>query len=400
MSDKQVDILIVGGGLIGASLLLALRGLGYSALLVESQSFNNRTQADFDARSLALSPASQRILTMLGLWNILKQHATPIELIHVSEQHRFGMSRLQGNKQDPLGYVLEMQHMNQAVQQLLYSEQLLACAQVSAFDSETNTVTINTAAGIQKIKGQLIVAADGAESTMRRLCKLSAVTKYYNQQAIVANVGLLKPHANKAFERFTTNGPLALLPMEDKRMSLVWAMTPEKAKQMMTCTDAEFLRQLQHTFGYRQGRFTKIGRRSTYLLKQIVMPQQTKDSVVFLGNAAHTLHPVAGQGFNLGLRDVAALAQCISELGLNAAMLEQYVQMRKRDQQVITGFTDTLIRLFCNKLPGMGLMRGASLMAFDNLPLLKNMLARYARGFGGLSSDLICTIALNPAELI
>lgn len=396
MSNRQVDILIVGGGLIGATLLLALRNLGFSTLLVESKPFTDRINADFDARSLALSPASQRILNMLGLWDILKAYATPIELIHVSEQHRFGASRLQGTKEEPLGYVLEMQHINQAIHQLLIKESVLAPATVTAIDMDKVTATLTTATETLTIQARLVVAADGAESTMRSLCGLTANTKHYNQQAIIANIGLSKPHLQKAYERFTPQGPLALLPMSNKRMSLVWAMTPEKAQALMSSNDAEFLQQVQQAFGSRLGRFIKLGQRHTYPLKQVLMQQQNKGPLVFLGNAAHTLHPVAGQGFNLGLRDAATLAQCINTFGLDAPMLEHYIALRKHDQQVITGFTDALIRIFGTNIPGMGLIRSAGLVALDNLPLLKNILARYAQGFGGLASDLICSIALSP----
>jgi 2-octaprenyl-6-methoxyphenol hydroxylase len=398
VADKQVDILIIGGGLTGATLMLALQGLGFSTLLVEAKPFSDKVSPDFDARSLALSPASRRILNMLGVWDILKEYATGIEMIHVSDQHRFGVSRLQGNEENPLGYVVEMQHINLALHQLLAQEQIMAPAKVTSLNSDLKIATIATDNGEIKIAAQLIVAADGAESAMRRFCDLPAKTKSYNQQAIVANVGLLKPHAHRAYERFTQNGPLALLPMKDNRMSLVWALPPQITEQMMTLSDTDFLRQLQQAFGYRLGRFVKIGKRFTFPLKQVLMPQQTKWPVVFVGNAAHTLHPVAGQGFNLGLRDAATLAQCISKQGLNENMLDQYLQLRHHDQQVITRFTDGLIQIFTSRMPGMGLVRNVGMIALDNIPALKNILARYARGFGGFTPDLVCDIALNLPE--
>lgn len=399
MADIQVDILIIGGGLTGATLLLALQGLGFSTLLVETKPYSDRVSSDFDARSLALSPASRRILNRLGVWNILNDSATAIELIHVSEKDRFGVSRLRGNEQNPLGYVVEMQHINLALHQLLAKDQLMAPATVTSLDLANKIATVTTETGQVQIAAQLIVAADGAESAVRRFCNLSAKTKSYNQQAIVANVGLLKPHEHRAYERFTSHGPLALLPMQDNRMSLVWAMTPKKAEQLMNLNDADFLCQLQQAFGYRLGRLIKIGKRFSYPLKQVLMSQQTKWPVVFVGNAAHTLHPVAGQGFNLGLRDAATLAQCISKQGLNEGMLEKYLQLRRHDQQVITRFTDGLIQVFTSSLPGMGLVRNAGLIAFDNIPALKNILARYARGFGGFIPDLVCDIALSKPEL-
>ncbi|CEG55584.1 2-octaprenyl-6-methoxyphenyl hydroxylase [Legionella fallonii] len=398
MAEQQVDILIIGGGLTGATLMLALQGLGFSTLLVEAKPFTDKVNPDFDARSLALSPASQRILNQLGMWAILNQYATAINLIHVSEQHRFGTSRLQGGEQEPLGYVVEMQHINLALQQLLTAKQLIAPATVTALDLAAKTVTVTTSAGDLRIAAQLIVAADGAESAIRRLCRLPAKIKCYNQHAIVANVGLVKSHEHRAYERFTAHGPLALLPMTDNRMSLVWAMPPKKAEQLLAVSDTVFLKELQYAFGYRLGRLAKVGKRHCYPLKQVLMPQQTKWPVVFLGNAAHTLHPVAGQGFNLGLRDAATLAQCIGEYGLNKEMLQHYSQLRRQDQQVITQLTDGLIEIFTSTLPGMGIARTIGLVTFDSLPMLKNCLARYTQGFGGIIPDLVCDIALTSKK--
>ena len=399
MADKQTDILIVGGGLTGATLMLALRGLGYRTLLVESKPFSDKVNPDFDARSIALSPASKRILSMLGVWDILKEYATPITMIHVSDQYRFGVSRLQGEEHNPLGYVVEIQYINLALHQLLAKNQILAPATVNALDLPNKIATVVTQSGEINIEAQLIVAADGADSIIRKLCALKVQSKSYEQNAIVANIGLIKPHNFKAYERFTAHGPLALLPMQTNKMSLVWAMPPDKAKEFMGLSDGSFIKELQQAFGYRLGRFVQVGKRFTYPLRQVLMPEQTKWPVVFVGNAAHTLHPVAGQGFNLGIRDVATLAQCIAKNGLNSDMLDEYLQLRHHDQQVITRCTDGLIQLFTSRLPGVGLARNMGLIALDNIPVLKNVLARYARGFGGVTPDLVCEIALSEQEL-
>lgn len=394
MIDRECDIVIVGGGLIGATLMLALRGSGYSSLLVDAEVSDNKINPDFDARSLALSPASKRILTMLGVWDYVQEHATPINLIHVSQQFQFGVARLEGTINDPLGYVVEMQHINRAIHQISDPQQILAPAKVHAMDELTQTLTIATDSGEKTIRARLIVAADGAHSTVRQLCNLPAHTKLYGQQAIVANIGLVKDHNGCAYERFTADGPLALLPMQKNRMSLVWATSPDTAEQLMSLSDAEFLSKLQQAFGSRLGRFAKTGKRFHYPLQQIVMPRQIKNSMVFVGNAAHTLHPVAGQGFNLGLRDVATLAQCIVEQGLDTEMLQRYVQLRAQDQKMITCLTDGLISVFTSSYPGISLARGLGLVAVDNSSALKNLLARYASGFGGFLPDLVCDIAL------
>ena len=398
MVERQVDILIVGGGLTGATLMLALADLGYSTLLVEAKPFLNRVRADFDARSLALSPASVCILKMLKIWPLLEEHATAINKIHVSEQRGFGSTRLHGDEMNPLGYVVEMQYINRALHQLLDASQMITPAELVALDYDKGRATIRTANTSLVVKAQLIVAADGTDSSLRQLCGLPTTIKEYDQHAIVTNIGLARPHQQEAYERFTLAGPLALLPMKGLRASLVWAMSPSDAERLMASSESEFLKALQYAFGYRLGRFVKAGRRVLYPLRQVIMTQQTKGLVVFVGNAAHTLHPVAGQGFNLGLRDVAALAQCIAGEGLSPAMLPLYEQIRHHDQAAISRFTDGLIEIFTSRVPGLGIARATGLIALDNSSLLKNILSRYARGFAGVTPDLVCGIPLRLGE--
>ncbi len=398
MADEQVDILIVGGGLTGAALMLALVDSGYSTRLVEAKPFADKVRADFDARSLALAPASVRILQMLNIWPYLEAHATAIDTIHVSEQRRFGSASLHGESDGPLGVVVEMQHIHHALHQLLLSQQIISPATLRAFDVTNGIATLATGLGELTVQARLVVAADGADSHMRHLCNLPAEIKDYEQQAIVANIGLARSHHHCAYERFTPSGPLALLPMTGMRSSLVWSLPPSDAAALMAMSEGEFLRALQRAFGYRLGRFIKTGHRALFPLRQVIMPQQSAWPVVFVGNAAHTLHPVAGQGFNLGLRDVALLAQCITQDGLNQAMLQTYQQLRRHDQVAITRFTNGLIELFTNQLPGLGVARGAGLLALNNAVFLKKLLARYARGFAGTTPDLVCGIPLHVGE--
>ncbi len=394
MAKKQVDILIIGGGLTGAALLLALADSGYRTLLVEAKPFSNRLHADFDARSLALSPASVRILQMLGIWSLLEDYATPIAAIHVSEQHRFGSAYLQDDKKEPLGYVVEMQYINHALYKSLPSKQVIAPATLIKLNAGEGLATLKTEKEEITIEAKLIVAADGTESSARRLLNLSAESKSYGQHAIVANIGLARPHHQQAYERFTSSGPMALLPMTEQRASLVWCLSPKDATSLLASSETDFLNALQRAFGYRLGRLVKVGQRVVYPLQQVLMPKPLIERVVFVGNAAHTLHPVAGQGFNLGLRDIAMLAQCIAQQGLHPETLTAYQQARRHDQTAITHFTDGLIALYKNQLPGMATLRKAGLMAIDNIPLLKNLLSRYARGFGGIIPDLVCGMPL------
>ncbi len=398
VADRQVDILVVGGGLIGAVLMLALANRGFSTCLIDSNAPSTKIDANFDARTLALSPASVRILQMLTIWPLLQPDATPIESIHVSEQYHFGSTRLKGEPNNPLGYVVEMQHINRALYRLIDEQQILAPSKLSALNKEQGLATISTVNGEQVIQAKLIVAADGADSPVRQLSALPAKIKDYQQEAIVANIGLARSHQNQAFERFSASGPLALLPMSEQRVSLVWALPPRDAQRLMAITEAKFLQELQKAFGYRLGRFIQVGKRVLFPLRQVTMPQKTAWPLVFIGNAAHTLHPVAGQGFNLGLRDVASLAQCIIQQGMNEAMLQSYQRMRQHDEMAITRFTDGLIKIFTSRLPGLAVARNLGLLAVDNLTLLKRYLTHYTCGFAGITPDLVCGIALNREE--
>ena len=394
VSEIDVDILIVGGGLTGAILLHALAELGYRPLLVEAKPISDRIHTDFDARSIALSPASERILNMLNIWPLLQSNLTPIETIHVSEQGHFGCARLQGDKKNPLGYVVEMQHLNQVLHALLNKQEVVAPAQLIAFDPNENIATVQQTNGNMRVRAQLVVAADGADSQLRQWCRLPTSIKDYHQHAIVTNIGLARSHHFHAYERFTASGPLALLPMSHSRMAAVWALEPDVADRLLKLSDYDFLKQIQLAFGYRLGRFIKVGQRSIYPLRQVVMPQSVLRSIVFIGNAAHTLHPVAGQGFNLGLRDVAMLAQCISKQGLTPDMLQTYQTSRQYDQTTITHLTDGLVELFTSKLPGTVFARSMGLIMIDNIPFLKNLLMRHATGFAGIIPDLVCGISL------
>lgn len=395
MDNQEVDILIIGGGLIGATLMLALAKTAYRVILVDTIPFSSRITADFDARSLALSPASTRIMQMLDLWPLLETHACPIDTIHVSEQHAFGCAQIRGDGESKLGHVIELQHISHALHQRLDLKHVLAPAQLVALNQERGIATIRQGDRSLQLTAKLIVAADGTDSSVRTLCNMTATINDYHQQAIVANIGLARGHQHTAYERFTPHGPLALLPMNGLRASMVWALSPDEAKQAMASNDKNFLTQLQRHFGYRLGRFTSVGQRVSYPLRQVIMPKQTCGSVIFVGNAAHTLHPVAGQGFNLGLRDVAMLAQCIVQQGLTPEMFVRYEHQRVGDQTSMARLTHGLIQLFTSNVPGVKLARRAGLFVFDNMPVLKALLARHARGFAAIIPDLVCQIPFD-----
>lgn len=391
----DVDILIVGGGVIGLTLLRALEPLGYRVLLVDSAAPMANQTAHLDARSLALSPASIAILNGVGVWSELQAHAASINTVHVSAQGAFGQTRLNGTHAHALGAVVEMAHLRRILTPLNEDASFVAPATLTAFDPIHHRATVMTPAGERTIHARLIVGADGAESSLRQWCELRVEKKEYQQQAIVANIGLKRDHAQVAYERFTSNGLMALLPMTGLRAALVWVQSTTDAAMCMALSDADFLARVQREFGYRLGRFEQVGRRVAYPLRQVIMPTQVAGRIVFIGNAAHTLHPVAGQGFNLGLRDVATLVQCIAETGLNADTLQVYQQRRQADHTAITRFTDGLVSLFSSRIPGVACARQAGLWITDNCDGLKRLISRYASGYGGVVPDLVCGIPLT-----
>lgn len=396
MADRVVDVLIVGGGLTGAALSLALKESGMSSLLIEARPISPDVKPNFDGRSLALSPASICILKMIGVWDKLAPFATPIQTIHISEQKKFGVAQLKGKPNESLGAVVEMEPIQHVLYQLVSQDDVMAPAKLVALDADIGIVTVEQESGVQlTVKAKLIVAADGTHSEVRRLCGIKPKLKDYGQSALVANIALARTHQNTAYERFTPTGPLALLPMSENRMALVWSLPPEIAKERVDLDEAAFIEKLHETIGYRVGRITHVGRRALYPLKQVLMKQQVAWPIIFVGNAAHTLHPVAGQGFNLGLRDVAFLAECVMKKGLTASMAKYYEKHRQYDQETTIQLTNGLIELFTSILPGASLARSLGLVAFDTCQPAKKILARYASGFGGFLPELVCGIPLK-----
>jgi 2-octaprenyl-6-methoxyphenol hydroxylase len=392
VDDYQVDLVIIGGGLSGAALLRALAPTGLRILMIDSQDFFKPPETSKDGRSLTLSIASVRILQNLGLWSELAASAAPIHTIHVSEQGRFGTACLESPDRSPLGYVVPIQQLVKALYQGLDRQMVWAPATVTAFDPEQRVVTVQMGEQILRIQATLFVAADGSHSSMRGLCHLPVRVKEYGQHALVTHVDLARVHQNIAYERFTASGPLALLPLAPKRMGVVWSLLPEVAQRMVQLDDPAFLQELVQVFGYRLGRFTAAGSRMTYPLRQMLMSDPVyADSVVFIGNAAHTLHPVAGQGFNLGLRDVAMLAQIIKHSELHdSTLLTRYQQARRHDQTAIARLTDGLTMLYAHSGLGVRVARQVGLLVLDNNRLLKRILARYASGLSGVVPDLVC----------
>jgi 2-octaprenyl-6-methoxyphenol hydroxylase len=390
----EVDVTIVGGGMVGASLAAALLGTGVRVLLVESVPFDSGAQQSFDARTTALGNASQRIYSSLGIWQQVAGAAQPIRSIHISEAGRFGFARLTAAEQgiEAFGYVIANRTLGAALWGALQGNGELTLrvpARLAAIDIGADAVRLSVqgeGAARETVSTRLIVAADGAHSQVRTAAGIDAHVEDYEQVAIVATVATDSAHEGRAYERFTPQGPLAVLPLHDGNLAVIWACTPERAHELVALTDAAYLQQLQAAFGWRAGRFVRAGQRGSYPLKLTRAATPVAQRTVLIGNAAQALHPVAGQGFNLGLRDAAMLAELIAAAPADAgdeALLTRFADWRAGDRSGVTRFTDGLVKLFGDTRPGMGLLRRAGLLMFDLSPPAKAALARVSAGFAG-----------------
>ena len=388
------DVAIAGGGMVGASLAVALLPLGLRTVLIESVPFGAASQPSFDERTTALSNGSRRILTGMGLWQEVGAAATPIRRIHVSDQGRFGFARLDAREQgvDALGFVMPNRVLGAALWRRLESSDTclsLSPARVVEVRAEEHGVCLRVAAqgnAGRELGARLLVVADGAQSTIRSALGVEASTWDYSQTAIVVNVQTQHDHDHVAYERFTPTGPIAVLPLGERRCAVIWTLAPDAANRALALDDERFLALLQDTFGFRLGRFVRVGRRVGYPLSLTRARQRVGTRVAIIGNAAQGLHPIAGQGFNLGLRDVATLAEVIADdpahIG-ERGPLERYDQWRRSDRRSVIAFTDGLVRLFGNPLLPVKLLRDVGLLLFDLTPPAKDALAALSMGVAG-----------------
>ncbi len=400
-TTTDYDLIIIGGGMVGASLAISLAKQALRVALIEAVPLHKSTPPGYDDRAIALSFGSRRIFDGMGLWEKIAPQTTSIQRIHVSDQGRFGFTRLDAaqEKVDALGYVATAQQLGAVLtSQLQQCDNLTLMSPARLTDLKLGddhaTVVIthgpdNNNGNTESLTSKLVVAADGGNSHVRNQLGIHTTAHDYGQTAIIANITPEKSHRHIAYERFTRNGPLALLPMPDNRCSLVWTRSPENAQHLLRLNDEDFLAELQPCFGKRLGHFIKVGKRHSYPLQLIQAQEQVRARLALVGNAAHTLHPIAGQGFNLGLRDVAALAQNIvdtfhagDDIGA-LSVLEAYAQWRERDHRQVIGFTNTLVHTFSNRFPPLVLARNLGLLATDIVPPLKHLLARHSMGIAG-----------------
>ena len=403
MTDTRVDVAIIGGGMVGASLAVALADTGISTLLVEGTVPGSKSQPSFDDRTTALGNASRRIFQSLGVWERLAPEAAAIRAIHVSDAGRFGFARLNAAEQgiDALGYVIPNRVIGAALWEKLQGTQdvlLRVPARPEKVEIGNQDVTFRV--GGESVSARLVVAADGAHSVVRAAASIVADVEDYDQIAIVANVAADRPHDGTAYERFTQSGPLAVLPLHDGSYGVIWTCAPARAAEVLSFDNTTYLRELQERFGWRAGRFVRAGVRASYPLKLTRAATTVAARTVLIGNAAQALHPVAGQGFNLGLRDAAMLAEVIAGAEPSAdvgspELLRKFAAWREGDRSGVVRFTDGLVKLFANTRPGVGVLRNLGLLLFDLSPPAKSALARVSAGFAGPTPRLARGLGLS-----
>ena len=397
----QYDVIIIGGGMVGASLACALSGQGLRLALVEAVELQTRSEAGYDDRAIALAYGTRRIFSGLQLWDALAAAASPIHQIHISDRGHFGMMRMDRREEGlpALGYVVPARVIGQvlaAAVAKIPGLDIFCPATVMAVKRTNGAVDVELSreGTTTTLSTRLIVAADGADSPLREQFGIDSVVSDYQQTAIVTNITPQLPHNNIAYERFTESGPLALLPMTEQRCAVVWTVASDQAESVMALDEAGFLAALQSRFGYRLGRLERVGRRQAWPLRLVQAKETVRERLALIGNAVHTLHPIAGQGFNLGARDVAVLAEVLVD-AVNAGedpgsldVLNRYGDWRRRDHRNVTVFTDGLARLFTLPLPALGVARSAAMLAFDLLPPAKRLLTRTTMGRSGRTPRL------------
>ena len=410
----KCEVAIIGGGMVGASLAVALAPLGIRAAVVEAVPHDSAMQPSFDERTTALSNGSRRILESLGTWDAVSAAATAIRKIHVSDQGGFGFARIDAAEQglEALGYVIPNRVLGRALWSQLkgYSDgnsaglQIICPGQVVEVEAGQDqiTLTIDAAGETRGIEAKLVVAADGIHSSVRSALGVGAESRDYGQTAVITTVLPKKFHDHIAYERFTSDGPLALLPLEDGRCTLVLTLQNDAVATAMAWSDQEFLAELQRRFGFRLGRFVKVGRRAAYPLSLSRAQRTSAPRCAIIGNAAQGLHPVAGMGFNLGLRDVASLAELIAERAAHqgfdpgeCALLAEYDAWRAADRSGVIAFTDGLVRTFSTPLSSVRALRNLGLLAFDLSPSAKAALSRLSTGATGRVPKLARGVALS-----
>jgi 2-octaprenyl-6-methoxyphenol hydroxylase len=386
------DVIIVGGGLAGSCLALALSGTGLQVAIIEANTREQLLSSAMGDRALALAAGTIDTLETLGIWQGIQAKATAITDIHVSDRGHFGKVRLSARKQNvaALGYVITARDIEAHVAGLVDKSPItqICPARLVGLMSDDNAVnaSIKHKEDSLCLSAKLLVGADGGNSSVRKLLDIAQQVTEYGQTALVSTVKTTLPHRNIAYERFTESGPLAFLPIGKNQCSVVWTRNNEDAGSLMSGSEEDFLRALQQCFGYRLGQLSLVAPRRAFPVSLVRADRMQSGRAVIIGNAVHQLHPVAGQGFNLGLRDVVQLADMIlkqhgqgEDIG-SAVFLNEYVVAREQDHRQTIAFTDTLVKLFSNDWLALAAARNIGLAVLDHVPAAKVLLSRHAMG--------------------
>jgi len=389
---SRFNLAIIGGGLVGASLALALqagaKARGWKIVMIEPFAPGDTYQPSYDARSSALSFGARQIYERLGVWQPISRRAEPIRQIQVSDKGRIGAANLSAIQEGvpALGYVVENAWLGQCLWQGLDKEVVSwrVPAEVKQMQAlpDGYRLTLNDET---QIDCDLAVLADGGRSDLREQLGIAVTTRPYDQTALIANITPGEAHCGQAFERFTEQGPMALLPLPENRCALVWTRKGNDTQRLLELDDRAFLAELQSVFGYRLGALKQVGVRHVYPLNLIEAQEQVRSHLAVLGNAAHSLHPIAGQGFNLSLRDAASLAEALlasDDTPGDLATLQAYARRQRLDQSLTVGFSDQVTRLFGSDQPLITAGRNVGLLGLDLLPSAKRWFARQAMGLG------------------
>ncbi|KMK51259.1 2-octaprenyl-6-methoxyphenyl hydroxylase [[Actinobacillus] muris] len=397
--QQQFDAVIVGGAVTGSVLALALSsasGHKMRVAIIEKQLPDYQQQGGFDARSIALAYGSLQKMAKIrplgsdNLAALAAKLATPIKQIQVSDQHHFGKTTLRADelKLDNFGVVVELATLGETLAKAIaqhHNIRLFCPDTVQSLTRTAEKCTLKLASG-ELLDTPLLIAADGIQSRIAQMCGVETVCmKDYRQSAVIANVELAEPHHNQAFERFTAQGPFALLPLAERTMSLVWCV--QQPDEIMAYADAQFLRALQQQFGWRLGKFLRVSKRFVYPLSSQKATSHIHHRLAIVGNAAQLLHPVAGQGFNLGMRDLFSLAELVTQafqtgqdLG-GISLLSEFERRRQADQTRIMRSTSALISLFCHDTLPVQILRNLGLLTLSHCRGAREQVAHQALGW-------------------
>ena len=393
--QQDYDLVIVGGGLAGNCLALALKDTGLRIAVVEANTREQLYASPAGDRALALAAGTVMMLDALGIWQGISQAATAIKHIHISDRGHFGKTRLSAEKEhvEALGYVITARDIETHVANRVAEAgiKLICPARVIGLMSSDQEVCVSLKQGNESlnVSAKLLIGADGGLSSVRQLLDIAQHTTEYGQTALITTVKSTLPNKNTAYERFTASGPLALLPVAKNQCSVVWTRTNEDANALMLGNEADFLDELQRCFGFKLGELSLTAPRRAFPLSLIRAEKMVAGRAVIIGNAVHQLHPVAGQGFNLGLRDVVRLAEMLikqheQDKDIGAAdFLNEYAVSRKKDHDRTIGFTDAVVKIFSNEWLALAAARNIGLALLDHIPAAKTLLTRHAMGLAG-----------------